>query len=78
MYKPNARQEEILRFFVHFDGLFTVADLAAALDRPLTTSLRTDINLLLAAGLVVRQVVSGDTNKLAWGYTIPSKAPALV
>lgn len=78
MFKPNERQKEIIRFLTNFPGLYTVSDIAQAIDRPLSTSLRTDVNVLLAAGKIARQVVSSDSNRLAWGYAIVEVLPELL
>lgn len=70
MFTPNERQVAILRFLERNVGLYSALDIAQAIGCNLSTALRTDLNILLAAGMIARQPVSSDANRLAWGYTL--------
>lgn len=67
----------VLNFLINYPGLFTVTDIAAALDRPANTNLRTALALLVAEGKVVRQPVFSDNYRLAFGYTLAENAPKM-
>lgn len=77
MFRPNERQCAILAFLDHHEGLYSAVDISQAIGSNLSTAFRTDLNILLAAGRILRQPVSSDANRLAWGYTIAHRMPPL-
>lgn len=70
-------QEEIIRFLDKYPGLYTVSMIAEAIDRRPTTALRTALNMLVASGVVSKQTVITDDNRLAWGYVLSECAPKM-
>lgn len=68
----------VLNFLINYPGLYTVSDIASAIERPANTNLRNALALLVAEGKVNRQPVFSDNYRLAFGYALAEHAPKLL